>query len=147
MGKQTKGPLPAEVEELQIQLQEWRRTRKGPGPIPAPIWDAAVPLAIRFGVCRIGRAVGLDYTWLRKKVARAKEASPGGSTAFLELPAGLVLPAPHASQRGDQESAWRPATGAMVEISTPDGAQFRMRLDGSAVDAAGIVAAFLGSRS
>ena len=84
MGKQTKGPLPAEVEELQMQLQEWRHTRKGSCPIPAPIWDAAVPLAIRSGACRIGRAVGLDYTWLRKKVARVKEASSRGSTAFLE---------------------------------------------------------------
>ena len=146
MGKQTKGPLPAEVEELQVQLQEWRLTRKGSCPIPAPIWDAAVPLAIRFGVCRIGRAVGLDYTWLRKKVARAKEALSAGGTTFLELPAEMVLPAPRAPQSGGQESTWLPTAGAVVEISTPDGAQFRMRLEGAAVDAAGIVAAFLGSR-
>jgi hypothetical protein len=95
MGKQTRGPLPAEVEALRLQLQEWRLTRKGSCPIPAPIWDAAVPLAIRFGVCRIGRAVGLDYTWLRKKVARANGASSTGDTAFLELPAEMVLPTPH----------------------------------------------------
>ena len=144
MGTQSKGPLPAEVEELQTQLQEWRRTRKGSCPIPAPIWDAAVPLAIRFGVCRIGRAVGLDYTWLRKKVARAKEASPAGGTAFLELPAAMVLPGGCASQSGGQESGWLPTAGAVIEISTPDGGQFRMRLQGPAVDAAGIVAAFLG---
>jgi hypothetical protein len=143
MGKQTKGPLPAEVEELQMQLQEWRLTRKGSCPIPAPIWDAAVPLAIRFGVCRIGRAVGLDYTWLRKKVARAKEASSSGGTTFLELPAEMVLPAPCAPQSGGQESGWFATAGAVVEISTPDGAQFRMRLQGAAVDTAGIVAAFL----
>lgn len=140
-----KGPLPAEVEELQMQLQEWRFTRKGSCPIPAPIWDAAVPLAIRFGVCRIGRAVGLDYTWLRKKVARAQEASSAGSTAFLELPAEMVLPMPRASQGGGQEPGWLPTAGAVVEITTRDGAQFRMRLEGAAVDAAGIVAAFLGS--
>jgi len=145
MGKQTKGPLPAEVEKLQVQLQEWRLTRKGSCPIPAPIWDAAVPLAIRFGVCRIGRAVGLDYTWLRKKVARANAASSTGGTAFLELPAEMVLPAPHrAPQRGGQDSGWLPTAVAVVEITKADGAQFRMRLQGAAVDAAGIVAAFLG---
>jgi hypothetical protein len=33
---------------------------------------------------------------------------------------------------------------AVVWITKPDGAQFRMRLEGAAVDAAGIVAAFLG---
>jgi hypothetical protein len=33
----------------------------------------------------------------------------------------------------------------VVEITTPDGAQFRMRLEGAAVNAAGIVAAFLGA--
>jgi hypothetical protein len=145
MAKQTKGPLPAEVEELQTHLQEWRRTRKGSGPIPAPIWDAAVPLAIRFGVCRIGRAVGLDYTWLRRKVARVMEASSAGGTAFLELPAGMVLPTAGAAQNVARESIWPPTTGAVVEISKPDGTQFRMRLEGATVDAAGILAAFLGS--
>jgi len=145
MGKQSKGPLPAEVEQLQMQLLEWRRTRKGPGPIPAPIWDAAVPLAIRYGVCRIGRAVGLDYTWLRKKVARAKEASAAVGAAFLELPAGMVLPAPCTPPTHSQGSGWQATAGAVVEISRPDGAQFRMRLEGAAVDAVGMVAAFLGS--
>jgi len=145
MGKQTKGPLPAEVEQLQVQLQEWRRTRKGPGPIPTPFWDAAVPLAIRYGVCRIGRAVGLDYTWLRKKVARVKEASAAAGATFLELPAGMVLPEPCTPPMDRQESGWHATAGAVVEISRPDGAQFRMRLEGAAVDAVGMVAAFLGS--
>jgi len=88
--------------------------------------------------------VGLDYTWLRKKVARAKEVSSAGGTAFLELPAEMVLPPPRAPQRGGQESDWLPTAGAVVEIPTPDGAQFRMRIQGAAVDAAGIIAAFLG---
>lgn len=83
MGKQTKGPLPAEVEELQMQLQEWRLTH------PRPDLGCRRPLAIRFGVCQIGRAVGQNYTWLCKKVTRAKEVSSARSTAFLELPAGM----------------------------------------------------------
>lgn len=57
----------------------------------------------------------------------------------------MVLPTPRAPQGSGQESGWLPTAGALVEITTSDGARFRMRLEGAAVDAAGIVAAFLGS--
>lgn len=146
MGKQTKGPLPAEVDQLRVQLQEWRRSRKGSAPIPPAIWDAAIPLANQFGVCRISRAVGMDYTLLRKKVALGKwRPAPTGPT-FVEVPAGLLLPAPFGTHAGDQQSHRPQSAGVVVEISNADGARMRMCLEGSAVDAAGIVAAFLGQR-
>lgn len=143
MGIQTKQPLPAEVEQLQRQLQEWRQTRRKSEPVPAVIWDAAVPMAMEFGVCRISRAVGLDYTWLRKKVASAKAKAEATTLGFLELPASLVLSGVGGQREAGQDPCGLPGTGAVIEVSSADGARMRVCLAG-AVDAAGIVAAFLG---
>ena len=62
MGKRITGPLPAEVSQLQERVEAWRRARKHGAPTPSELWEAATALAMQFGVCRIGRAVGLDYT-------------------------------------------------------------------------------------
>jgi hypothetical protein len=147
MSTKPKSPLPVEVDHLKQKVQEWRQTRKGSESTPDAIWDAAVPLAMEFGVCRIGRAVGLDYSWLRNKVARARRNGGAAAPAFLELPSGLMLPEsmPKAVASRAHVPAWPPAVGPVIEVSAPTGAQMRICLEaGQGVDAAGIVAAFLG---
>ena len=139
--------MPAEVEQLREQVQVWRRTRKVGTPTPAAIWDAAVPLALEFGVCRIGRAIGLDYTWLRKKVAKAKEQGRPSTPTFVELPGGLVAPNAQVTLEAGREPApwWPMASGPLIEVSTPSGARMRICMEpGKVVDVAGIVASFLG---
>ena len=144
MGVRNTDPLPEEVEQLRRQLQEWRETRRKSEPLPSSIWDAAVPLAMRFGICRIGRTIGLDYSWLRKRVTDAKAQTVQATPTFLELPAGLVLTKPGVRPEGGKESCAPQGTGGVIELSTPDGTRMRMCLQGGAVDAAGMVAAFLG---
>ena len=143
MGKRISGPLPAEVGHLQQQLATWRRTRKPGAPTPSDLWASAIKLAIQFGVCRIGRAVGLDYTCLRKQVAKATAKPLKAEPAFVEFPAELVLPAVR-QVKPDPDLAWHQRSGARIEISTPDGARMRIILEtGKGADASGIVAAFL----
>lgn len=147
MRTKVKGPLPIEVDQLHQQVQEWRQTRKGSEPTPCMIWDAAVSLAMEFGVCRIGRAVWLDYTWLRKKVAQARRNTSPEAPAFMELPSALLLPETVCKQVAPRVPvpAWPMAAGPVIEISTPEGAQMRICLEaGQGADAVGIVAAFLG---
>ena len=76
MGKQRKEPSPEDLDPVREQIRAWRETRRLPGPMPSEIWDRAVVLARVFGVCKVARAVGLDYSALRKKVAKAME-KPG----------------------------------------------------------------------
>jgi len=128
MGVRNTDPLPEEVEQLRRQLQEWRETRRKSEPLPSSIWDAAVPLAMRFGICRIGRTIGLDYSWLRKRVTDAKAQTVEATPAFPE---------------GGKESCAPQGTGRVIELSTPDGTRMWMCLRGRAVDAAGMVVAFL----
>ena len=141
MGKRNSDPLPKEVDQLKLRVQEWRRAKTGSSAMPGEIWEAAIRLAKDFGVCRISRAVGLDYGWLRKKAAQSGAQSPSASPIFLELPTGVVLPRESGS---DLETSYLPNSGSLIDISTQDGARMRIRLEtGRSQDAAGIVTAFL----
>ncbi len=146
MGKRNSDALPKEVDQLKVRVQEWRRTKTGSSAMPREMWDAAIRLAKAFGVCRISRAVGLDYGWLRKKAAKWEAQPPSVSSTFLELPAGIVVAEPLCREPG---RAWETGgfldPGPVIDISTADGARMRIRLEGGrSLDAAGIVAAFLG---
>jgi hypothetical protein len=102
--------------------------------MPGELWDQAVALAKDFGVCRIARAVTLDYTSLRKRTEKAPAAG-------LVKPTFVLLPATLAPA----ESPVAPTT---IEITSREGARMRIHLEaGYGTEAASIVAAFLGSRS
>ncbi len=122
---------PEQLDPLRLQIREWRQARKGGDPMPAELWGAAVALAQKFGVCRIARALPLDYTALRKRTEHAPETGLVKPT-FVQLPATLAPAAPP------------PTT---IEISARDGSRMLIHLEaGRGTEAASIVAAFLGSR-
>ena len=70
MSRSRKVPSPEQLAPLRRQLQEWRKVRTGPEPIPEDLWAGAVALAKEFGICPIARALPVDYTALRKRVER-----------------------------------------------------------------------------
>jgi len=131
MSKSRKVPSPEQLVPLRRQIQEWRKARSGPEPMPEELWAGAVALAKEFGVCPIARALPVDYTALRKRVERPSEAGLVKPT-FIQLPA-TVSPAAE------------PAT--TIEISARDGSRMVIHLEaGRGMETASIVAAFLGSR-
>lgn len=140
MGMRNTGPLPAAVDHLREAVQTWRATRAQLGPMPVALWERAVRLAAAHGTCRIARAVHLDYCSLRERaeVLATRSLEP----SFLEVPAALVL-------AGSANDGATPGVDAghaetLVDIALADGSQLRMR--GVSLDAAGIVAAFMGRR-
>ena len=131
MSRSRKVPSPEQLAPLRRQLQEWRKVRTGPEPIPEDLWAGAVALAKEFGICPIARALPVDYTALRKRVEQPPQAGLVKPT-FVQLPA-TVAP------------AVTPA--ATIEISARDGSRMLIHLEaGRGMEAASIVAAFLGSR-
>ena len=133
MAKSKKEPSPEELNGLRRQIQEWRQNRTVPGAMPAGLWEQAVAFAKHFGVCRIARAVGLDYTSLRKRTEQAPATGLVKPT-FVQLPATIAL-------------AETPVAPTTIEITARDGARMRIHLETShGTEAASIVAAFLGSR-
>lgn len=140
MGKRITGPLPVEVDQLREAVQAWRATRAQLGPMPVELWKRAVQLAATHGTCRIARAVGVDYSALREQAAVRTSGFQGPT--FLEVPTAMVL-------AGAVEAGASPGFGAehaetLIDIALADGSQLRMR--GRPLDAAGIVAAFMGRR-
>jgi hypothetical protein len=108
--------------------------------MPVALWERAVRLAAAYGTCRIARAVHLDYCSLceRAEVLATRSLEP----TFLEIPAALVL-------AGSTNDGATPGVDAghaetLIDIALADGSQLRMR--GVSLDAAGIVAAFMGRR-
>lgn len=135
MVKPRKEPSPERLDALRGQIQNWRQRRKVPGPMPEELWGAAVILAKEFGVCRIARALALDYTSLRRRT----EKSP---VTGLVKPTFVQLPATLASENVPSASP-----GATIEISARDGSRMLIHLEaGRGTETATIVAAFLGTR-
>ena len=131
MSKHRKPPSAELLAPLRRQIQEWRAGRTGPGPMPDEIWASAVALAKEYGVCPIAHALPVDYTALRKRVERPVGGGLVKPT-FLQLPSTMAAVA-------------APAT--TIEISARDGSRMLIHLEaGHSMDAAGLVAAFLGSR-
>jgi len=134
MAKSKKEPSPEQLNGLRRQIHEWRQNRTVPGAMPGALWDQAVALAKVFGICRIARAVGLDYSALRKRTEQVPATSLVKPT-FVQLPATIA----------PIETPVAPTT---IEITARDGARMRIHLEaGHGTEAASIVAAFLGSRA
>jgi hypothetical protein len=151
MGKRSSQSLPLEVNQLKLQIQGWRQTKKSvTAPMPGEMWDLAIRLAKSHGVSRIAQATGLDYGWLRKKVEGSEAKSSVATPTFLELPRAMAVAeardqdSKQDSKRGF-EAGYLLTPGSMIDLSTPDGARMRIRLEaGRELDAAGLVTAFFG---
>ena len=125
--------------ELREQVCEWRRTRTKLGAMPVELWEAAAGLAAKHGVYAVARAVGVEYSALRRRVealdrpglAKRSELAP----AFVEF---------RPLSRDDST----PPVETILELS--DGGKRRMTIRvsaGAAVDVAQVVNAFWSRRA
>ena len=134
MSMRKKRPSATDLAPLRKQVDTWREARSGPGPMPVEIWEAAVELARRYGPCQIARGIGLDYKTLRLRLAKAAGRAGVVKPTFVQFPATL-----------DQVAPVSTVAGTTIELSRPDGSRMRIHLEaGRGMEAAGIVAAFLG---
>ncbi len=92
----------ATLEEAQARITAWRSSSQRAKRIPDELWDAAVSLCAEHSVCKVSRALGLDYKTLRMRTLKREQARP--SRAFVELPPlwgpGEVLIECHDTHRG-----------------------------------------------
>ena len=70
-----------DLEQLRQQLTEFRNTQPVRSRLPEPLWAGATELATRYGVHRIARALHLDYTGLKKRVAQRERPKPKRSAS------------------------------------------------------------------
>jgi hypothetical protein len=140
MGKRISGPLPAEAGRLKAEILAWRETRAKVGPMPAALWTRAVRLAAVHGNCRVAKAIGVDYSALRDR--GEIQASPSQEPVFLEIPSAMVLAGVPVD--GERAGVGGRISETQVDLALADGS--RLRMTGASLDAAAIVAAFMGRR-
>ena len=78
------GEVPAHLEQLRCELEQWRGAHRPRSRLPEGLWAAAVQLARQQGLYRTARTLRLDYGCLKKKAQQTHRpaAAPAG---FVEL--------------------------------------------------------------
>ncbi len=127
--------VPAEVQELSRQIEQWRNTRPYRKAMPEPLWTMAANVARQYGLARVARFLRLDYYSLKERLdgldrdnAAASETGP----AFIEL-----RPSPSA-----------PVSECTIELEHPRGSRMRIHVKGALMpDLAALSRALWGMKS
>lgn len=80
------------LEEVRTRFETWRRSKKPRSHIPKSLWAAAVEACIDQPIYHVSRALGLNYTELKRRVARTKSACDTQHSSerdFITLSLGL----------------------------------------------------------
>lgn len=88
MKHRSKSNLPAPLARGGERFEKWRSKQKTRTRLPEPLWSAAVKLAQQYGVNRTARALRLDYSGLKKRLASSASDAPiatGDPPAFIQL--------------------------------------------------------------
>ena len=93
MAQRDQADLPAGMERVRRQFEQWRRKRRGRDPIPEQLWVAAAGLAREYGVNATSRALSLDFNKLKALVKQKNPSRKRRSAApqFLELVAASTV--------------------------------------------------------
>ena len=81
MGRKVSHPVVPVLEEAQRRFANWRSTGHKGRRIPEELWQAATLAARELGVNPVSRAIGLDYTRLKCRVAGSNRVSPQTKTS------------------------------------------------------------------
>ena len=111
--KQLPAPVPEDLQVVQRQFAQWRRTRRPGTPIPAPLWAAAVGVGRRHGLNRTAGALHLDSHKLRSMADARHSVVP---PTFVEMPAAPLVAA---------------GCECTVELEGPRGGRLRVTLRGA----------------
>jgi len=146
MARQKSAPLPAEVAETAAKLEAWRKAPRIGYRMPEELWSEIAGLARQLGVNPISRAMGLNFTDLRKRVEQGHglcRVPTAGTPTFVEL---SINPGARLRAPGEANSLLGGSPGGpVVEVFSPDGCRMVMHFPGGVpVDTRGLVASFLG---
>ena len=72
MAKRAEFEIPAGLQELARQFEQWRSSHSGRRPIPEALWLRAADLAREHGVFRTAKVLRLDFSKLKRKMAPAQ---------------------------------------------------------------------------
>jgi hypothetical protein len=119
--------IPAEIEEAQLQFQNWRQDRQRGHRIPENLWATAVELAKQHGVWPTAWALHLDHNRLKRRGGIAGDNENDG--AFVELISQGAM-----------------VCACTVEMEDARGARMRIELKGAAANVTALSRTFWSER-
>lgn len=137
---------PVELKGLYRRIGAWRQTRPGTRPMPEELWKEASGFARKLGICRVSRALKVNYKGLKRRMPRsgvprvaARSRACVASVSrpdFIELSGLAQFPV---------LSEAPAASDAVVEVVAPDGTRLTIRVQGAtSANVAAWVSAFRG---
>jgi hypothetical protein len=122
------------LQEVLTRFETWRKNKKPGSRIPKCLWTAAVDVCDVHSLCEVSRALGLNYTELKRRYAIATqkaETQQPTSARFVELPA-LAMSSTY-----------------VVELSNASGATMKMTFQGQGLhpDPVAMIRGFLSRKS
>ena len=114
---QQQTPIPPDLLELSLRLEQWRGEHPARSRLPESLWSAAVEMAKRHGMHRTTKALRLDYTGLKKRMPANGQPAGAPPARFVELLA------PAAVSPAECVVEWESARGRMrvaMKGVTPD---------------------------
>jgi hypothetical protein len=113
MAKRSEFEIPAGLQELARQFEQWRSSHSGRRPIPEALWIRAADLAREHGVFRTAKVLRLDFSKLKRQMAPVQAVAKAASSP---PPAFVEFLAPQATA----------ACECVIEVEGPRG---RMRIE------------------
>jgi len=123
---------PIELKGLHRRIEAWRRTQPGTRPMPEELWKEASGFAQKLGICRVSRALRVNYGGLKRRVLACGQAVVDGRRSQRT---------PTVARRDFVELSGLPAFGvlseaaagsdAVVEVAAPDGTRLTIRVKGA----------------
>lgn len=80
----TPNSLQSQIEKVRKQFEDWRNNRIKRSAIPEPLWKAAVELYPEHKICRISKALRLNYSRLKARILNASEKKNNSAQPQIE---------------------------------------------------------------
>jgi len=124
------------LQEVLTRFETWRKCKKVGSRIPKSLWAAAVDLCEVHSIYAVSRALGLNYTELKRRYAAATheaqmQKGQPTSACFVEIPALAI------------------SSTCVVELSNASGATMKMTFQGQSLppDPVAMIRGFLSRKS
>jgi hypothetical protein len=138
--------VPVELKGLHRRIEAWRRTLPGTRPMPEELWKEASGFAQKLGICRVSRALRVNYGGLKRRVLSSGLPAVDGRrrerTASVIRPDFIELSGLPAFGALSEAPA---GSDAVVEVVAADGTRLTIRVKGAtSPNVAAWVSAFRG---
>ncbi len=123
---------PVELKGLHRKIEAWRQTRPGTRPMPEELWKEASGFARELGICRVARALRVNYVGLKRRLRASGAPRVVSRTsrraASISRPDFIELSRPARFAALSEAPA---GSDAMVEVVAPDGTRLTIRVKGA----------------